>query len=102
MPGPRPGTTSSPGRTAKAHLGRKRSSSRPGPVAAFSLVEIAIDNLHAALAWAAGQTSAESSLALCTALGPYWLMRSGSTDALHWIDKALSLPGAAAHADLHA
>jgi predicted ATPase len=60
-----------------------------------------IDNLHAALAWAAGQDSAESSLALCTALGPYWLMRSGAADALHWIDQALSLPGAGADAELH-
>ena len=81
--------------------GTDRALMRAGRSKHLARLDAEIDNLHAALAWAAGQRSAESSLALCTALGPYWLMRSGSTDALRWIDKALSLPGAAAHAELH-
>ena len=32
-----------------------------------------IDNLHAALGWAVGQATAEPALALCAALGEYWL-----------------------------
>ena len=56
-----------------------------------------IDNLHAALGWAVGQDSAEPALALCAALGWYWLMRDRYAEAVDWIDQALSLPGADAH-----
>jgi len=81
--------------------GSDRALMRAGRGEHLSLLDAEIDDLHAALAWAAGQDSAESSLRLSTALGPYWLMRSRATDALHWIDRALSLPGSDAHSRLH-
>src|SRR5215210_9053929 len=59
-----------------------------------------VENLHAGLGWAVGQGSAESALALCVALGGYWLMRDRYADAVAWIDRALSLPGADAHPEL--
>ena len=55
------------------------------------------DNLHAALGWAVAQADAEQALAMCAALGRYWLMRDRYADAVEWIDQALSLPGADAH-----
>lgn len=51
-----------------------------------------IDNLHAALGWAVGRADAERSLALCAALGWYWLMRDRYADAVRWIDGALKPP----------
>ena len=63
----------------------------------LALLDAEIDNLHAALAWAVGQNSAERALAMCVALGRYWLMRDRYADALDWIDRALSLPGADAY-----
>jgi predicted ATPase/DNA-binding SARP family transcriptional activator len=56
-----------------------------------------IDNLHAALGWALAQPGAERALAMAAALGRYWFMRNRYADAVDWIDKALSLPGADAH-----
>jgi predicted ATPase/class 3 adenylate cyclase len=56
-----------------------------------------IENLHAALGWAVGQDRAEPALVLCAALGWYWLMRDRYADAVDWIDRALSLPGADVH-----
>ena len=56
-----------------------------------------IDNLHAALGWAIGQTDAELALALAAALGCYWVTRNHYADAVDWVDQALSLPGAGAH-----
>jgi predicted ATPase/DNA-binding SARP family transcriptional activator len=56
-----------------------------------------IDNLHAALAWAIGQTNAELALALAAALGCYWVMRDRYAEAVKWVDQALNLPGADAH-----
>jgi predicted ATPase/class 3 adenylate cyclase len=53
-----------------------------------------IDNLLAALGWAVGQASAERALAMAAALSGYWLMRDRYADAMAWIDRALSLPGA--------
>jgi predicted ATPase/DNA-binding SARP family transcriptional activator len=53
-----------------------------------------VPNLHAALAWAVDRDRTESALALCAALGRYWLMRYRYGDALEWVDRALSLPGA--------
>ena len=55
------------------------------------------DNLHAALRWAVGQASAERALAITAPLGNYWFMRDRYADAVEWIDRALSLPGADAH-----
>ena len=56
-----------------------------------------IDNLHAALDWAIGQTNAERALALAAALGRYWLMRDRYADAVDRVDQALNLPGADAY-----
>jgi predicted ATPase/class 3 adenylate cyclase len=80
--------------------GTDRALMRAGRTEHLAGLDAEIDNLHAALAWAAGQDSAEASLELGAALGSYWLMRSRPTDALHWIDRALSLPGADAHSGL--
>ena len=55
------------------------------------------DNLHAALRWAVGQASAERALAITAPLGSYWFMRDRYADAVEWIDRALSLPGADMH-----
>jgi predicted ATPase/class 3 adenylate cyclase len=56
-----------------------------------------IDNLHAALAWALGRLDAEPALSTCAALGRYWRARARYVDAIEWIDRALSMPGADAH-----
>ena len=56
-----------------------------------------IENLRAALGWAVDRGTAHAALALCAALGEYWLMRIRYAEALDWIDRALGLPGA--HAD---
>jgi predicted ATPase len=56
-----------------------------------------IDNLHAALAWAIDDGSAEQALAIASAIATYWRMRSRAADAVNWIDQALSKPGADAH-----
>jgi predicted ATPase/class 3 adenylate cyclase len=56
-----------------------------------------VDNLHVALAWAVGRGDPEPALAMCVALGHYWRMRNRYADALEWIDRALSMPGANAH-----
>jgi predicted ATPase/DNA-binding SARP family transcriptional activator len=63
----------------------------------FARLDPEIDNLHATLAWTVGLTDAERTLAMCAALGRYWLMRDRYADAMEWIDQALSLPGADAH-----
>jgi predicted ATPase/DNA-binding SARP family transcriptional activator len=55
-----------------------------------------IDNLDGALRWAVGH-GAESALALCAALGWYWLIRDRWSDAVDWSDRALSLRDADAH-----
>jgi tetratricopeptide (TPR) repeat protein len=75
------------GTSAKQHLAR---------------LDPEIENLHAALGWAVSQRDAESALALCATLGWYWLMRDRYAEALGWIDRALSLPGADAHPALRA
>src|SRR5215211_2580162 len=59
-----------------------------------------VDNLHAALRWAVGQADAEAALAMCAALGWYWLMRDRYTDTVWWIDRAETLPGASEHPEL--
>jgi predicted ATPase/DNA-binding SARP family transcriptional activator len=56
-----------------------------------------IDNVHRALGWAVGQGSAERALAMCAALSCYWWMRDRHADAVDWVAKALTLPGADAH-----
>jgi tetratricopeptide (TPR) repeat protein len=63
----------------------------------LALLDAEISNLHAALAWAVGQNSAEQALAMCVATGRYWLMRDRYADALDWIDRVLSVPGADAY-----
>jgi hypothetical protein len=61
-----------------------------------------IDNLHAALAWAIARADAQLALALTVALGCYWVTRNRYGEALEWIDRALSLPGADADSALGA
>ena len=56
-----------------------------------------IDNIHAALGWAIEQANAERALAMAAALGPYWVMRDRYAEAVDWVDRALSLPGADAY-----
>jgi tetratricopeptide (TPR) repeat protein len=52
-----------------------------------------IDNLHAALRWAANRPDADHAIALVAALGSYWLMRDRYSEAIEWIDQALAVPG---------
>ena len=59
-----------------------------------------IDNLGAALAWAVEQDGAEPALAVSVSLGQYWLIRERNAQALHWVERALSLPGADEHPTL--
>jgi hypothetical protein len=56
-----------------------------------------IDNLHAALGWAVQEPDAARAAAMVAALGPYWRMRNRWSDALNWIDLALSIPGTEEH-----
>jgi predicted ATPase/DNA-binding SARP family transcriptional activator len=63
----------------------------------LSALDADIDNLRVALGWAVGQTTAESALAMCAALGTYWLERDRYAEAIDWIDRALDLPGADDH-----
>jgi predicted ATPase/class 3 adenylate cyclase len=60
----------------------------------FAELDADLDNMHAALAWAIALGSARHALVMATALGRYWLMRARYADAVHWIDRALSLPNA--------
>jgi predicted ATPase len=53
-----------------------------------------VDNVHAALEWAASQGEAAPLLELCEAFGDYWLMRDRHADAVEWIEQALDKPGA--------
>jgi tetratricopeptide (TPR) repeat protein len=55
------------------------------------------DNLNVALGWAVRQATAEPALAMCEALGTYWLTRVRYQEAVGWIDRALELPGADTH-----
>jgi predicted ATPase/class 3 adenylate cyclase len=56
-----------------------------------------VDNLHAALEWAADRQDAERALALVAALGDYWTRRNRFAYALERSDAALALPGADAY-----
>jgi predicted ATPase/DNA-binding SARP family transcriptional activator len=51
------------------------------------------DNLRAALRWAGDRPSTEHAIAMVAALGRYWLMRDRYSDAIHWTDQALGMPG---------
>jgi predicted ATPase/DNA-binding SARP family transcriptional activator len=55
------------------------------------------DNIHGALRWAFDQSDARSALAMCAAMGYYWELRDRNADAMEWVQRALSLPGAEAH-----
>jgi predicted ATPase/class 3 adenylate cyclase len=74
--------------------GTDRALMRAGRIEHLARLDAEIDNLHAALSWAVGQTSAERALEMAIALGWYWLMRSRWTDAVDWIDRALRMRGA--------
>jgi predicted ATPase/class 3 adenylate cyclase len=63
----------------------------------LSRLDVETDNLHAALAWALDEPSAQQALEMCVALGQYWWMRNRYDDAVNWIDQALSMPGADTH-----
>jgi hypothetical protein len=56
-----------------------------------------IDNVNVALGWAVRQATAEPALAMCEALGTYWLTRVRYQEAVGWIDRALQLPSADPH-----
>ncbi len=55
------------------------------------------DDLAAALEWAIQRCDARRALAMVGALGWFWLIRDRYAEAVSWIDRALSLPGADAH-----
>src|SRR6185312_17327603 len=64
----------------------------------LATLDAEIDNLHAALGWALARPSAEPALAMAAALGWYWLMRHRYAEAVDWVDKVLSRPGADGYA----
>jgi predicted ATPase/class 3 adenylate cyclase len=74
--------------------GTDRALMSAGRIEHLARLDAEIDNLYAALSWAVDRTSAEPALAMASALGRYWLMRSRWTDAGDWIDRALHRPGA--------
>ncbi len=51
-------------------------------------------NLRAALAWLHARQEAQTLLRLSAALWWYWNLRGSSSEALEWLQSALSLPGA--------
>jgi predicted ATPase len=57
----------------------------------LAAIDLEIDNLHAALAWAIGRANAELALAMVAALGWYWLTRERYADAVDWVEQALNL-----------
>ena len=66
----------------------------------LAILDADVDNLHAALRWAVDRGDAQSALALCAALGTYWMMRDRYRDAVDWTGRALRLPGADEFADV--
>jgi hypothetical protein len=58
------------------------------------------ENLEAALRWASARSDPELALELVIALKDYWLQRNRYASAVASIDKALSMPGTDAHAEL--
>jgi len=52
-----------------------------------------LDNLDAAIGWAATQDGAHAALEMCAAMGDYWMMRNRYADAVDWHEQALSKPG---------
>jgi hypothetical protein len=63
----------------------------------YAALDADIENVHAALEWAVGESDAEGALAMCGALGRYWLMRDRYADAVAWVERAEALPGADEH-----
>jgi predicted ATPase/class 3 adenylate cyclase len=80
--------------------GTDRALMSAGRIEHLARLDAEIDNLHAALSWAVGRTSAGRALAMATALGWYWVMRYRWTDAVDWIDRALGMAGADADSAL--
>jgi predicted ATPase/DNA-binding SARP family transcriptional activator len=80
--------------------GSERALWGPGFKEHFAALDADVDNLHAALEWAVGASDAEAALALCGALGCYWLMRDRYADAVGWIERAEAVPGAEEHPEL--
>ena len=57
-------------------------------------LDAVIDDVHAALSWAAGRRDTVRTLELVAAIAPYWERRHRAADAVEWIDRALALPDA--------
>ena len=68
-----------------------------GRRAGLARLDAEIDNLNAALAWAAGRPDARPALELCVALGAYWWISSRYAEGMGWIDTALALRDADDH-----
>jgi predicted ATPase/class 3 adenylate cyclase len=60
----------------------------------LATLDAEIDNVHAALGWAVVQADARRAVAMAEALGWYWVMRNRFAEAVDWLDRSLSLPGA--------
>ena len=78
---------------AQAH-GRVRVLCGPSRQEHLARLDAETDNLRSALQWALEQDDAGPALELCAALGDYWSMRARAADAVGWIERALSKPGA--------
>ena len=86
-------TTATSSRSPSA-TGATRRSSGATATSTSRRLDAEIDNLDAALEWALDQDAAGPALALARRSAEYWLARDRYADAVDWIDRALSLPGA--------
>ena len=79
------------------HHGTERALMSAGRQAHLAQLDADVDNFHAALTHAVRQAGAAPALTLCVALGEYRSMRSRNAEAVNWIERALTMPGADAH-----
>jgi tetratricopeptide (TPR) repeat protein len=90
-------------RSRWAGVVRPRNASRPPPTRKhLACLDSEIENLRAALEWAARRDDAGRLLELTVALREYWMRRDRYADAVSWGEQALRRPGADAHPRLRA
>jgi predicted ATPase len=65
---------------------------RPEQLDWLPLLDADYENLRLALEWALNKDTAESSLNLCKALGPFWEIRCYWLEGLDWLKRALAKP----------
>jgi tetratricopeptide (TPR) repeat protein len=73
------------------HDGTEQALSGPRRSEHLARLDAETDNFALALSWAVDRPDPEAALAMCAALGHYWLMRDRYADAVEWIDRVLSM-----------